>query len=852
MGALAGEERTFRRFDLDSSRKHYERDRPFSIRHIACDWDLEVEHGALSGHVDLDVERVAPLAGALVLDAVAFELRSVEADGRPLPHVYDGRELRIELPAAATRTTVRIAYRVKPRRGMLFLAPDEHVPERPKQVWTQCQEEDARYFLPCHDAPHVKTTSEMRVRVPQGWTALSNGQKLVERSVGERTEFHYRFDQPHPSYLLTLVAGDFASHEEVGHSGGRDVPLRYLYPHGREEDARATFGRTARMLTFFGERFGVAYPWNSYSQVVVADFPGGGMENTTATTLYEHTLTDARARLDVTSDELIAHELAHQWFGDLVTCRTWSEGWLNEGFATYCERLWEAHEHGEDEAAYALDRDLRAYVGESARYVRPVVCPTYDAPYDLFDRHLYEKAGVFLHVLRETVGDAAFFGAIRRYLERHARGLVETRDFLRAVEEESGRALGQLFDEALHVPGHPVLDIEIKHENGLSTLDVKQLQKHSEAREGEQGVPEVFHVALTVQFLESDGSVRSEQVRVDKRVDRFVFASPQRPRAVVVDPRLTVLGEVAVHAPTDLLQTQLVHAPSARGRWLAARALAPLGDDRTLELLAERLGDEGEFCGVRVECADALGASRIADAKRALIAALDVAHPKVRRAVVRALGGFRSPDVVTALAPLALGDVSLLVQAEAARSLGKTRENSAYDTLVVLLGRSSWADVVAVGALDGLLASRDERAVEHVAARTKYGYPVRVRRAAIRAAAVLLTPTRARELLEGLLTDADQNLRIEVAYALAELDDARSRDALAQQLRRDLDPRARRAYREVLRDLGRGKKPDAALQTDVARLEKMVGELQRKLGELEARVKRPDPPVKRRTARKPA
>lgn len=841
---VEGEERTFRRFTFDSSTTHYERDLPFLIRHVACDWDLEIEAASLSGHVDLEVERSAPGAEPLVLDAVAFELRAVELDGAALAHVYDGRTLRISLPASFDRGVVRVVYRATPRRGMLFLAPDEHVPGRPRQVWTQCQEEDARWFMPCHDAPHVKMTSEIRVRVPLGWTVLSNGDRVGGRRVGAREEVHYRFDAPHPSYLLSLVAGEFASHEEIGQSAGRDVPLRYLYPRGREVDAVATFGRTARMLEFFSERFGVPYPWRSYAQVVVADFPGGGMENTTATTLYEHALTDEIARLDVTSDELIAHELAHQWFGDLVTCRSWAEGWLNEGFATYCEHLWEAEALGEDEAAYALDRDLRAYLTESARYVRPVVCTRYDAPYDLFDRHLYEKAGVFLHVLRETLGDAAFFAAVRNYLQAHAHGVVETDDLRHACERESGRSLGRMFEQALHVPGHPVLAVEVGHDKGLCVIEVKQLQAPNEAEHGERAVPRVFHVPLSFELHLRDGSTRIEQVTLEQRADRFVFACEERPRAVVVDPRMTVLGEISVKAPPDLLQAQLQDAPNSRARWLAARALGPLGDARTVALLAARLRDEREFWGVRAECADALAVSRSEDAKRALLTALEVAHPKARRAVVRALGAFRSAEMVAALKPIALGDVSILVQAEAARALGRSKRSEAYEPLLTLLGRASWADVVAVAALDGLALLRDERAAQHVREHARYGVPVRVRRAAVRAAPALLPAHDARDLLESLLSEADPNLRIEVAYALAELDDARSRAALAEQLRRDLDPRARRAFREVLRDLGRGKAPDLVLQGDVARLERVVGELQRKVSELSAR---PEPKRARRT-----
>ena len=232
------------------------------------------------------------------------------------------------------------------------------------------------------------------------------------------------------------------------------------------------------MIEHFGKLVGVPYPWNKYAQIVVSDFIFGGMENTTATTMYEHLLLDERAALDVTSDDLIAHELAHQWFGDYVTCRDWSHGWLNEGFATFFEHIDLEHKLGKDEYQYALRGDLDAYFAEAnGRYRRPIVCQDYEAPIDIFDRHLYQKGGLVLHMLRTALGDDVFWSSVRAYLKKHARSIVETRDLMRALEEVSGRGLEQFFEQWVYRPGHPELEVKVEHEGGVLNIGVKQTQK---------------------------------------------------------------------------------------------------------------------------------------------------------------------------------------------------------------------------------------------------------------------------------------------------------------------------------------------------------------------------------------
>ncbi|WP_394833237.1 HEAT repeat domain-containing protein [Pendulispora rubella] len=824
-----GEKGALRPFALSGTARHFERDRPFAVDHLKLELELDFPRKSVSGTATLSLRRIDPVSTEIALDAIGFDLKRVTVDGRPAPFVYDGKVLRAAIPASLEAGELAITYSATPRRGLYFLEPDEHVPNRPRQVWSQCQEEDARHFLPCHDKPHVKMTTEMIVTVPNGNDVLSNGELLSKETPAEGAwRFHWKMNAPHPSYLLTLVAGEFA---ELKDSAGT-VPLTYLVPKGREGDGEATFARTPDMVNYFGELTGVPYPWNKYAQVVVSDFIFGGMENTTATTMYEHILLDERARLDITSDDLIAHELAHQWFGDYVTCRDWSEGWLNEGFATFMEHIWREKHLGRDEYEVAIKGDLDAYLGEATgRYRRPIVCQTYDAPLDLFDRHLYEKGGLVLHLLRREIGDTLFWRGVGNYLRRHGRGVVETRDLMRALEEVSGRSLGQLFDQWVYRPGHPELEVQIAWDKKVLSVTVKQTQAATD------DVPNVFEFPLELVLVDGEGKTRRESLRVSQRAETFTLPVEERPSFVVVDPEMRVLGAVTLKVPQDMLREQLTKAESARGRWLAAHALSKNDDPVTIAALAARLADESEFWAVRAASAESLGDIRAAEGFDVLSEHVNTAHHKVRRAVVRALGRFKTPKAASVLRPKALHDASYLVEAEAARALGHTKQPSVYETLLDVLDRPSWADVIRVGAIDGLATLRDDRALPHLMSRTRYGHATRARRAAILALPKVSGDRKAREALEELLDDGDPHLRVDVARALADLGDTKARGALRARLEMDLDPRVRRRIREVLRDLGGDSK--RALDQVREELEKMQNEhseLKSRLALLEAKL----------------
>jgi aminopeptidase N len=833
VGSVEHSAASARPFALPSTSRHFERDRPFAIEHLALDVTLDVPAKSIAARAALDARRVDPAAEELVLDAVGFEVREVTVDGKAAVWRYDGKALRVAVEPGREKCRVAVAYSATPRRGLYFLQPDEHYPARPLQVWSQCQEEDARHWFPCHDSPHVKMTTELIVHVPAGWYALSNGALVTSdrpnKGSGARFTYHWKMSEPHSSYLVTLVAGEFAEITDKASVGDRDVPVTYLVPKGREDDGRRTFARTPEMIKHFGEVTGVAYPWNKYAQVVVSDFIFGGMENTTATTMYEHILLDERAAIDVSSDDLVAHELAHQWFGDYVTCRAWFEGWLNEGFATFFEHVWREKHLGRDEYEFGLKVDLESYAAEAhARYRRPVVCQDYDAPLDLFDRHLYEKGALVLHALRVELGDTTFWRGVRAYLSRHARGVVETRDLQRALEEVSGRALGRLFEQWLYRPGHPEMEVEVSWEKGVLGISTKQTQSTSD------GVPACFELQFAVDLGDADGRVVRRLVRVTEKQQTFAISAPSRPAFVVVDPDARILGEVRPKIPSDMLREQLAKAPTGRGRWLAAQAMAKLDDPPTIAALARALADEREFWGVRAECASALGKIRARESFAPLQNARQTAHPKVRRAVMEALGNFRTTEAIEAIKPYALRDDSYLVESEAARALGRTRQPAAFDVLVDLLEKQSWFDVVRAGAIDGLAALRDDRAVPHLSSRVRYGHPPRARRAAAMALPKLASDRKAREALEQLLDDGDPLLRIDVVRALGELGDTKARPALRERLDTELDARVRRRIREVMRDLGEPRRAADQLREELDKLQSEHGELKTRLAKLEA------------------
>lgn len=839
-----------RDFAFPSARPRFAPDRVVDIEHLALRLALELPTRSLRGEVRLAFRALVAGLEWITLDAVELEILTVELAGRALSFAHDGRRLRVRLPAPAAlgaRLAIDVVYRGCPRRGLYFVAPDAGYPHKPVQVWSQGQDEDSRYWFPCFDAPHEKATSELEVTVPAGLTALSNGVLVADRTDGDRRTMHWRLDVPHSCYLITLVVGELASVE----ARWRDVPVVTYAERARLADAERTLARTPQMLELFSRCFGVDYPYPRYAQVFVADFIFGGMENTSATTLTDTVLLDERAALDHDVDALVAHELAHQWFGDLVTCRDWGEGWLNEGFATYAEYLWREHYQGRDAADLELEAWAEAYFGEDAeRYRRTIAEKRYDEPIELFDHHLYDKGGRVLHMLRHELGDEAFFSSIRHYLTKHQHGVVETRDLVRAIEDATGRVLDGFFSQwVTDGAGHPELAVTVEWQPERSAARITVAQKH----EGER-TASVFRVNTMVRFRVG-GRELERRLELTEREQVFWYELPEAPSQAIFDPGRVLLAKLEIDKPEAMWLAEL-GAPAAGGgddarpatagatlaadRIAAARALGRCGSATAVRALTAAL-ERDPFWAVRQAAALALAEQRSEAAATILVRALGVEqHPRARRGIVRALGALRgSPAAEQALgAVVEHGDASCFVEAEACLALGKVRSPRASELLRAAAQRDSFADVIRQHAYRGLAEARDDSAVPFLLQATRWGRPSQGRRAACLALAALARGRRDREArlireqLEHLLDDADFRVQSAAIEALAVQGDPAASGALRSLIGRALDGRLVRRGREVVRDLEEG----AAVGEQLRRLRDELDELRGTTAKLRERL----------------
>jgi aminopeptidase N len=647
-----------------------------------------------------------------------------------------------------------------------------------------------------------------------GFVAVSNGRLVARRRASRgRVRWHWRLGTPHSPYLVTLAVGRFAELRDHW----RGIPITYYCERGREADTRRAFGKTPKAMAFFSRLIGLRYPYEKYAQVAAAEFIYGGMENTSATTQTDTVLHDARAHLEVEprATGLMAHELAHQWFGDLLTCRDWSHAWLNESFATYFAALFVEHDRGRDDFALKLWQNAGAYFEEDReRYRRPLVTNLWRDPSDLFDRHLYEKGACVLHMLRYVLGDDDFRRAIRHYVRAHRRSApVETADLVVAIEEATGRNLRRFFDQWVYRAGHPDYRVSYWWEarGRRAHLVVRQTQKTGD----DVGL---FAMPLEVELVWGRGAAGRRRVRemVEEREHHFIYRLPREPRMIRPDPNHFLLARWEVTLPPACWRAQLTEDPHPVGRIAAAQALGRLGSAEATAWLAAALDRERHFT-VQGEIAAALGQIRSAAALAALTRAARLADPRARLAVVRALGEFRRADLVPLFTRLAREDASYFVSAEALRALGRTREPAVLPELGrALRAAESWNDTVRVGAVEGLGELGTPGTLARLRARTRYGLPHPSRMAAIRTLArvgrgdaatvrTLLARTGDRYLL----------VRLAAIAALGRLGD----DRALPRLRRiagaaDVEGRMRRTAAEAIRAIqddgaGRSLRPRA-------------------------------------------
>ncbi len=693
-------------------RAHAPRERRFDV--LAYEIDLELLPEARAIRAECRV-RLRPLARPLErveLDLVGLAVESVRDEaGRALAFRHERGVLATELAAPlapGAETVLAVTYGGMPERGLWFSGrrPDG---SGPTQVFTHGQTEGSRGWFPCFDEPAERAALDLRVSLPEGWSAVASGERVEVRGAdgadGARRVERWVLAFEHPSYLVSLVAGELVTQE--GRAG--TVPLQFLAEARFEDWIAPTFAETDEILAFLEEWTAIPYPYTKYSQAAVDNFPWGGMENITASTLTPLLLGDERAHRDQPPFFLIAHEAAHQWFGDLFTCADWSHLWLNEGFATYLTLLYLEHSRGADEFRAQMRETQEAYLKEDVgRARRPTVWNVWKEPDDVFDTRAYQGGAARLHLLRFVLGEEAFQAGVRAFARASVGRGVVTDDLRRALEQASGRDLARFFEQWLSSPGFPefALAWDWDQEARELLLAVEQVQA------SEDGTPAVFELPVEVEVRDARGA-HSHRLELDQRRERFVLPCPERPLYVSFDARGWIPKRVREHKePAEWLAlAQLAEDVNARreavlalGRLAAdARERARPAEAELAELLA-RLGQDTS-AWVRAESANALGQARGPAAAEALRrAALEDGSARVRSAALRALRFFGPDEGNASLAEDAFHAApSWQVMAAAAGLLAYAAPARGFEYVSAALELESPHDVLA-GALFATLA----------------------------------------------------------------------------------------------------------------------------------------------------
>jgi len=602
-------------------------------------------------HIELDAEEI-------IIEAAVGE------GGDDLRFRQSDTSVVIELaetPAYGDTVQLTLVYRGENPKGGFFF--DDATGDHPQMVSTDSWPNEAHHWIPLFDYPNDKVTHELIVTAPQGNRVLSNGRLvgIQEDEAAGTTTWHWSQDLPHSTYLMMLAIGPF----EVIEDTLNDLPINYwVYPED-VEDARWIFEKTPRMIAFYSDLFDYPYPWAKYDQVTTPHV-GGGAEATSATVLGDGVIHDRRAEQDFSWERIIAHEIAHQWWGDLITLREWSHTWMNESFATYSDYLWTRAEEGEDEGAWALLGKKNQYLREArTRYQRPIVFDRYEIPDDNFDSHTYPKGACILHQLRYLLGDEPFFRTLSAFLYDFAFQPVDTHDFMKTVKEVTGRNMDWFFEQYIFRPGHPVFEVA------------------SEC---------IYRTPVRIGIVTPSGT-RVEEVWLVEKEETFTFSSAEEPLLVRFDEGNWLLKEWIYEKSQKELLYQARHDDVIGREWAVRELMGAAPDFLVRDLLSE-LATEDPFWAVRLAALEALGTERV-EMNRELLktAALDV-DSRVRRAAVRLLGSLADPGLVPFFKDRFDLDDSYLVLAEALRAVGQSGDRQQLSFLQDASETPSHRDVI--------------------------------------------------------------------------------------------------------------------------------------------------------------
>ena len=718
---------------------HYVRSREFDMRHIALNLKFDWEKEQTFGTATITLASLATNFQKVNLDAGAMQINSVTMNGKNLTFNYDepNSNLTVNLDRPyqiGEALTFVVDYRTKGLvvantlsfgggGGLKFIKPTADNPNRRKQIWSQGESDYNRFWFPGYDSPNDFRTTELTATVEKGMFVVGNGKLMSRKPNADGTEtFYWKMTTPYANYLTSIVVGEYA--EIKGNY--LDVPvLTYLFPN-EAKDGAASVSKLPEMVKFFSEITGVKYPYPKYAQTMAEGF-GGGMENISATTMTPTMIHDERELIDFDSEGLQSHELAHQWFGDYVTCREWSEIWLNESFATYFQAMWTEKSKGHSDFLYSDVRSNQtAYIqtwNQGQR--RPIVTKYYTNADALFDTYAYPRGGAVLHMLRKHLGDALFFKGINHYLKTNANTPVQTEELRIAFEEATGQSMDWFFDQWLYKMGHPIFEVKKSYDAALKklTLNVKQTQKIDLLNEYPQ--VEFFQGRMDIEI---DNKI--EQVWIKPQAENiFTFDVATAPKLVDFDNEGTWIKELKFEKSTDELLYQFKNDKDVLGRVsamneLSARRKAKETSDADKAIILAAFMNamtNDEFWAIRRDAIESITQAEgnpnanTSSFDAATITAFTTASKdkdsRVRAAAISGLGRTRNAKYTDSFIA-SLNDRSYGVIDVASLALARTKDAKAFDNLVKLLETPSWKDRIRLAGLQSLAVLGDKRALD--------------------------------------------------------------------------------------------------------------------------------------------
>lgn len=686
----------------------YARSRDYDLQHSRMAFRFDLEQKKVLGDVTHTISVLRDGTSKIDFDSVGLTIQSVMVNKAAAKFETTAAKLIVPLPGQARggeKFDVEIRYEGKPSKGLYFILPDKDYPNRPKQIWTQGESEDTRYYLPTYDYPNDRLTTETILTVPASWLTVANG-KLIKIADAENSmkTWTWRESLPSSTYLITVVAGEF----DEAKQSWRKIPVNYYAPKGRGDRLLPNYERTPAMIEVFSKKLGVDYPWEKYAQSMVDDFVAGGMENSSATTNTSGSLRDPKLipEFPGDEDELISHELAHQWFGDLVTCKDWGDIWLNEGFASFFEFVWNESHYPRDQADYQRWNSAQQWFSQANLYSKPIVRHDFDDSSE-FDGNAYTKGAWVLYMLRRQIGEEAFYRGLKHYLEVNRGKNVVTADLIKAIDEANHIDVQRFFDQWIYGAGAPKFDVSYAYHDAKHqiALTVKQTQKV----EGRVGL---FSTPVDVE-IGTAAAAKLHTLTVSKETETFTLPAEAAPLMVLFDKGGQLLASIDFHKEKKEWLHQLKNATELSDRADAAVALGKLkNDEQAVAALGAALSND-KSPELRDVAADTLGRIGSAAAGKQLLDALDSnPQPFVRNHIVAALGSITDdPKIPAKLQAIAQEDSSYRARANALQALGRLKAADALATLTAAVNADSPDAILRNSALRAFGYLGDDKAV---------------------------------------------------------------------------------------------------------------------------------------------